>query len=166
MNLNRTSWINTMTKQTYEEIIASVEDFCKDMDKQYDSMKKGPGMVAMCPERNRKLSETAKKYWRSEHGKNQRSELQKENWIKNHESMTAGLAARYEDGKLGKLISERLKSSEKFAAYQKRTRKPIQTPDGIFESRRAAAEHYGFKDPTRINGKIKRFPDEWYYINK
>ena len=42
--------------------------------------------------------------------------------------------------------------------------KSIQTPDGIFESRNAAAEFYG-KDPAVISGRMKKYPDQYYYID-
>lgn len=42
-------------------------------------------------------------------------------------------------------------------------RKSIQTPDGIFESRVAAAKFYNVKPPV-INFRLKKYPDQYYYI--
>jgi len=41
--------------------------------------------------------------------------------------------------------------------------KKIQTPDGIFESRLAAAKHYGI-DPSSIGKRMVRYPRDYYYI--
>jgi hypothetical protein len=44
-----------------------------------------------------------------------------------------------------------------------KSRKKIQTPDGIFESRKLAAEFYKI-DPSQINSRIKKWPDQYFYI--
>jgi hypothetical protein len=41
--------------------------------------------------------------------------------------------------------------------------KPLQTPHGIFNSRKEAAEFYGF-DPAQINYRLKKYPTEYYYL--
>jgi hypothetical protein len=41
--------------------------------------------------------------------------------------------------------------------------KPIQTPDGLFNSRKAAAEFYKV-DPGSINYKMMKNPKEFYYV--
>lgn len=43
-------------------------------------------------------------------------------------------------------------------------RNTIMTPDGEFESRKAAAEFYNVKPPV-INYRIKKYPDQYYYTN-
>lgn len=45
----------------------------------------------------------------------------------------------------------------------KQNSKKIQTPDGVFDSRKLAAEHYKV-DPAMISYRIKRYPDQYYYI--
>jgi len=47
----------------------------------------------------------------------------------------------------------------------KQNAKQIQTPDGIFESRKLAAKHYKV-DPAMISFRLKRYPDQYYYIEK
>lgn len=41
--------------------------------------------------------------------------------------------------------------------------KKLSTPDGIFESRNAAAAHYMI-DPATINFRMKKNPKEWFYV--
>lgn len=41
--------------------------------------------------------------------------------------------------------------------------KRIQTPDGVFESRIAAAEHYRVSIPT-VHRRIRKHPDKYFYI--
>lgn len=41
--------------------------------------------------------------------------------------------------------------------------KRIQTPDGIFVSRNAAARYYGIT-PSSMNSRIKRRPTEYFYV--
>jgi hypothetical protein len=41
--------------------------------------------------------------------------------------------------------------------------KKLQTPDGVFASRAEAARHYNL-DPAAIFYRIKRNPDEWFYL--
>jgi hypothetical protein len=43
-------------------------------------------------------------------------------------------------------------------------RNTIMTPDGEFESRKAAAEFYNIKPPV-INYRMKKYPDQYYYTN-
>jgi len=43
--------------------------------------------------------------------------------------------------------------------------KPMITPDGIFASRKEAAEFYQVKTPA-MNFKIKKYPDQYYYITQ
>lgn len=45
----------------------------------------------------------------------------------------------------------------------KQNSKRIQTPDGIFDSRKLAAEHYKV-DPAMISYRLKRYPDQYYYL--
>jgi hypothetical protein len=43
--------------------------------------------------------------------------------------------------------------------------KPLVTPEGVFESRNAAAIHYGVR-PESIGSRIKRDPHKYYYIHE
>lgn len=43
--------------------------------------------------------------------------------------------------------------------------KPMVTPDGIFNSRKMAAEFYKVKTPV-MNSRMKRYPDQYYYISQ
>tara|TARA_R110000796_G_scaffold155951_1_gene272515 strand:- start:1583 stop:1795 length:213 start_codon:yes stop_codon:yes gene_type:complete len=52
-------------------------------------------------------------------------------------------------------------TKEKIPKLKKR--KPIHTPAGVFESRDAAAAHYGVKGPN-LNYYLWRYPAEYYYI--
>jgi hypothetical protein len=106
----------------------------------------------------------SKKFWNLNESKKQRSLQQKKNWKNNKESMTKGLQDRYKDGKLGKKISNALLTSKKMKEKGKKQRNKIMTPDGVFESRKAAAEFYGYKCPTGINTMMKNHPDKYYYI--
>lgn len=119
--------------------------------------------IAKDPSRNAKLSKSSKLYWNSEQGSQQRSELSKENWKNNRESMSKGLKDRYADGSLAKKISDSLRNSNKLKEATAKQTNQIQTPDGIFPSRKAAAEFYKI-DPTAINRRIKSHPDQYYYI--
>lgn len=101
---------------------------------------------------------------KTDEGKKFRSDQQKKNWENNRETMALALKERYSDGKLAKKISEALKNSSKLKeSAQKRTNK-IQTPDGVFESRKAAADFYKI-DPTAINRRMKKNPENYYYIS-
>ena len=120
--------------------------------------------IALDPERNAKVSVSASKFWNSDTGKHVRSEQQKKNWENNRETMSQALKDRYADGKLGKKISTALKNSSKLKESAQKRTNSIQTPDGVFESRKAAAAFYNV-DPTVINGRIKRYPTEYYYIS-
>jgi hypothetical protein len=119
--------------------------------------------VAQDPLRNEKLSQSQKKYWNSEDGIKKRSEVSKENWINNRDSMTKGLKERYADGKLADKISNSLKNSIKLKEATAKQTNQIQTPDGVFPSRKAAAEFYKIH-PTAVNRRIKSHPDQYYYI--
>lgn len=46
-----------------------------------------------------------------------------------------------------------------------KTKKPIQTPNGIFPSLKEAAEFYGIKN-TSLRDRMKHHPDKYYYIKK
>lgn len=46
-----------------------------------------------------------------------------------------------------------------------RMRKPIMTPEGQFESRDAAAEHYRCAGPN-MNYFLWRYPDKFYYLSR
>lgn len=129
----------------------------------YDRISKISAENAKNPERNKKLSESSKKYWNSEKGKKQRSEQQKKNWENNKENMTKAMQDRYKnDPFLKKKISEALKNSDILKEKAKKRQNKIMTPDGEFESRKAAAEFYKI-DPTQINARIKKWPDKYYY---
>jgi len=110
-------------------------------------------------------AEQMKAYANSEEGKAQRSEQQKKNWENNYESMAKALKDRYEDGKLSKKISESLKNSAACKANGKRNKKPMMTPDGPFPSRVEAAAFYK-KDKSVMNGRMKKYPDQYYYITQ
>jgi hypothetical protein len=43
--------------------------------------------------------------------------------------------------------------------------KPMVTPDGIFKSRKDAAEFYQVKTPV-MNSRMNRYPDQYYYISQ
>ena len=43
-------------------------------------------------------------------------------------------------------------------------KKRIQTPLGVFPSRKAAAEAHGFKNPRTVSYLVKTKPNEWYYL--
>ena len=122
--------------------------------------------IALDPERNAKLSDSASKFWNSEEGKQVRSDQQKKNWADPviREKMALGLKERYSDGKLSKKISNALKNSDVVKEKAKQRTNQIQTPDGVFESRKAAAAFYNI-GPTVINGRMKRYPTEYYYIS-
>jgi hypothetical protein len=118
--------------------------------------------IAKNPERNKKLSKSSQEFWNSEKGKQTRSQQQKKNWQENYETMSKGLKERFADGKLGKKISERLKSSVKVKELAQKQSNEIHTPDGIFPSRKAAAEFYGIH-PTGINRRLSNDPKNYYY---
>ena len=118
--------------------------------------------IAKNPERNKKLSKSASLYWNSDTGKTQRSTQQKANWVKHRDSMIQSLKDRYVDGNLNKKISDALRNSDKVKEMAVRHRNEIQTPDGIFESRKAAALHYGIH-PTAMNTRMKNHPTLYYY---
>jgi len=129
----------------------------------YDRIANISREIAKRPERNKKLSETQREYWNSESGKQQRSELQKKNWEMHRETMQQALADRYKDGTLSKKISNALKESDIVKEKAAKRVNKIQTPDGVFNSRKEAAEFYRVH-PTTINTKLKNHPDKFYYI--
>jgi hypothetical protein len=52
---------------------------------------------------------------------------------------------------------------EKRKSVGKKNSKKIMTPDGIFPSRKAAAEYYK-KDPAEISLRMHKYPEQYYYI--
>lgn len=118
--------------------------------------------VAKNPERNKKLSKSSQEFWNSEKGKETRSQQSKKNWKENYETMRKGLKDRYADGKLGAKISQALKSSDKIKQMGKQQSNEIHTPDGVFPSRKAAAEFYGIH-PTSMNKRLSNDPENYYY---
>lgn len=119
--------------------------------------------IAKDPERNRKLSQSAKKAWCSEEGRKKRGEISRANWKIHRETMSKALKDRYRDGKLSKKISQALRNSDRLKASARLRSNTIKTPAGVFESRKKAAEHYKI-DPTRINSLMKKYPKDYYYI--
>jgi len=70
--------------------------------------------------------------------------------------------------KLARIIEEKKKDPEYKAKLLEKRRnlsKRVMTPDGEFESRKAAAEFYNI-NVSIISNLIKRQPDQYYYINK
>jgi hypothetical protein len=119
------------------------------------------------PEFLKARDEGSKEYraWlKTNEGKEFRSTQQKKNWENNRETMTQALKDRYTDGKLGKKISTALKNSIKLKESAQKRTNSIQTPDGIFESRKSAAAFYKI-DPTAINRRMKKDPANYYYID-
>lgn len=119
--------------------------------------------IAKNPDRNRKLSQSQKEYWNSEQGKKHRSELQQSNWEKHYETMAEAIRKSYRETDRGKRVSEALLNSDKCKANGLRQRNKIQTPDGVFNSRKEAAEYYGVHSTT-MNTRMKNHPTEYYYI--
>lgn len=119
--------------------------------------------IAQDPERNRNLSRSAKKAWGSLEGRKKRGEISRANWQRHRATMSKALKDRYRDGKLSKKISQALKNSDRLKAVARLRCNTIKTPAGIFESRKKAAEHYKI-DPTSINGLMKKYPKDYYYI--
>lgn len=97
-------------------------------------------------------------------GKIFRSNQQKQNWKNHRDTMCQALKDRYNDGKLAKKISTALKNSKKLKESAQKRTNSIQTPDGVFESRKSAAAFYGI-DPTAINRRMKKDPENYYYIS-
>lgn len=92
--------------------------------------------------------------------------------IQNRNSSNIGKSnyKRYEDPTYCKEHNERMRIrteskewQDKVKANGVKRRKRVMTPDGIFESRALAAEHYKVW-PARIGVFIKTRPDEFYYI--
>jgi hypothetical protein len=69
--------------------------------------------------------------------------------------------AKVSAARKGKSISE-----EHRIALRQSNMKPIMTPLGEFSCQAAAAEAYGFKNKNAIRYRMKKFPTEYYYINK
>lgn len=116
------------------------------------------------PIRRQNVSQGAKKYWNSDLGKQNRSNLQKQNWQQNRANMQQALKDRYADGVLQQKLSTAMKSSKSHKEKSRKQQNKLQTPDGIFNSRKEAAEYYGLKCPTGINTRMKNHPELYYYI--
>jgi len=119
-------------------------------------------------EHGQKVKEGSAKHhaWlKTTEGKEWNGDKQKENWINHRDTMSKAMKDRFvNDPTLASRISERLKTSEVVKAKAKLRQNKIQTPDGIFESRKAAAEFYGMKCPTGMNTRMKNHPDKYYYV--
>ena len=73
----------------------------------------------------------------------------------------------------GKIISEETRAKMKAAALQNRADereqgkqrclKPVMTPNGVFPSRKAAAQAANV-DPASINVWMKKWPKDYYYV--
>jgi hypothetical protein len=98
-------------------------------------------------------------------GKEWKSNIQKQNWANHKDTMCKAMKDRYtNDSTLATRISESLKNSDIVKEKAKKRQNKIQTPDGVFESRKAAAEFYGMKCPTGMNTRIKNHPGKYYYV--
>jgi hypothetical protein len=64
-------------------------------------------------------------------------------------------------------VEQNNKDRHKFNPYAvengKKNAKPIQTPDGLFKSKIEAARHYNIKSGS-MSGRLKRKPEEYYYV--
>lgn len=66
---------------------------------------------------------------------------------------------------LAKGIEKRNSNTDFIKKVTSRPKKPLVTPDGIFPCRNDAAKFYKF-DPAYINTKMKKFPEQYYYISQ
>lgn len=138
--------------------------------------KNDPEWIKKVSEKNKELAQDplwqqaqqqgSKEFWSSEQGREIKRQIQTERWQDPgwRKKMTQALNDRYQDGTLGHKISQALKNSTKCKENGLRNRKPLQTPDGVFDSRKAAAEFYKI-DTSGINRRIKRYPDQYYYTD-
>jgi hypothetical protein len=134
-----------------------------------------PEWIKKVSEKNREQSQDpnwkesqqngCKEFWNSEEGRNIRSKQQKLNWQLNRDSMQKALKDRYADGNLNKKISDTLKNSNACKENGKRNMKPLVTPNGMFASRKEAANFYKIHS-TSINQRIKNYPTLYYYITR
>lgn len=60
-------------------------------------------------------------------------------------------------------------TQEQFEVTKKKiglaNQKPMQTPDGVFESMNAASAHYKIT-PATLSYRLRKYPDKYYYIKK
>ena len=103
--------------------------------------------------------------WKSSHSKG----IEKRSDSTWKENVTKGNQKKYTDEYLAK-HRERIKKrtdSDKFKKAVKangiKRRKPVMTPDGVFDSRKAAADHYKCAC-SWIGALIKKYPGQYYYI--
>lgn len=106
------------------------------------------------------------KDWKEKHkqGINQRSNTWHENVIKANKK-------KYDDPNYLEQHRQRMAKRTASEEWQQKVmqnaakkRKRVMTPAGEFESRVAAAEHYNVW-PARIGVLMKKFPNEYYYID-